>query len=408
MSIYDKSIEKLESSDLSELLTEKAIENVRLEFKLIVPTKDEMLKKLSSFANTFGGYLVIGAESESNDGLLKALPGIDPVSGLKQRIVQWCYDGVYPPLQVFVSEPIPSPSDSTKFCYVVFVEESIECPHFLNSRKGVYVRTDEYSQRFEPQLATHEELVHMQNRRAESVNRKTRLLDRAQQRFEQIVKTNYSNSPQASGNIGATFEMFLSPRFPAKPLISQRELLEFVRTKRRRWQGVEFPCPNYIISQHESAVVRNPTGEFSFFEASIWGHVFYAYEIEQTIGKDKTKGIHLYSFMGHLLIFLEYTKLLYDKLGFDGILEARLQFERVRGIPWFNFSGNRAEQGPSSPIDDNPTISLEFTGSELQNNRDGVAEKMSEYIFFALNWDRIAADSSNLKEFIKKGYEYNI
>jgi len=41
---------------------------VRLEFKSEVPTKDEVLKKLSSFANTFGGYLVIGAKANGADG----------------------------------------------------------------------------------------------------------------------------------------------------------------------------------------------------------------------------------------------------------------------------------------------------------------------------------------------------
>ena len=43
------------TADLQELLIDSAVENARLEFKLQVPTKDETLKKLSSFANTFGG-----------------------------------------------------------------------------------------------------------------------------------------------------------------------------------------------------------------------------------------------------------------------------------------------------------------------------------------------------------------
>src|SRR5437016_2001930 len=96
MSIFSKSTDQLATSDLAELLAEPTVENVRLEFKLQDPAKDEALKKLTSFANTFGGYVVIGAEGD-NGGRLLGLPGIQPIAGLKQRLVQWSYDGAHLP-----------------------------------------------------------------------------------------------------------------------------------------------------------------------------------------------------------------------------------------------------------------------------------------------------------------------
>jgi predicted HTH transcriptional regulator len=68
MSIFGKPMSQISPLDLHELLEQKAVENVRLEFKRDIPGKDETLKKLSSFANTFGGFLVIGAEAKSSDG----------------------------------------------------------------------------------------------------------------------------------------------------------------------------------------------------------------------------------------------------------------------------------------------------------------------------------------------------
>ena len=59
MSIYSTPLPQLKTADLEELLVGRAVENTRLEFKREVPDKDETLKKLSSFANTFGGYLVV-------------------------------------------------------------------------------------------------------------------------------------------------------------------------------------------------------------------------------------------------------------------------------------------------------------------------------------------------------------
>ena len=77
MSIFGKPVSLINPTDLQDLLQERAVENVRLEFKSEVPNKDETLKKLSSFANTFGGYLIIGARASGKDGRVESLPGVD-------------------------------------------------------------------------------------------------------------------------------------------------------------------------------------------------------------------------------------------------------------------------------------------------------------------------------------------
>ena len=93
-----------------QLLDEQAVENVRLEFKLERPDKDETLKKLSSFANTFGGYLIIGAKANSSDGILTGLPRESrKYEDSNSRLFHWCYGAASPPLEVFISPPIPSP-----------------------------------------------------------------------------------------------------------------------------------------------------------------------------------------------------------------------------------------------------------------------------------------------------------
>ena len=48
MSIYTKPVSQLETIDLQELVNERAVENSRLEFKFLVPNKEETLKRLSS------------------------------------------------------------------------------------------------------------------------------------------------------------------------------------------------------------------------------------------------------------------------------------------------------------------------------------------------------------------------
>lgn len=156
MAFYTTPPSRLTTPDLRELLDDGAVENVRLEFKLRVPDKKQTLKKLSSFANTFGGTMVVGAEEK--DSRIVGLPGVDAEPGYKQRVVDWCATAVDPPLYVEVSDPIPTPDGTGKVCYVIRVLESETAPHFLNGRNGLWVRTDEFSKKFEARLATEAEV----------------------------------------------------------------------------------------------------------------------------------------------------------------------------------------------------------------------------------------------------------
>ena len=188
MSIYTKKITDINTDDLDLLLSENSVENLRLEFKREDPSKNELLKKLSSFANTHGGWLVVGAEASSSDGKLNALNGIDEIPGYKQKVIQWCFDGITPTINVEVSDPIPTSNDLNKYCYVIYVEEGDLAPYFLNGRKGIYIRTDEFSQLYEPKLATLEEILLLNKRREPIQQRRTLLVNRAKNRFERFEK----------------------------------------------------------------------------------------------------------------------------------------------------------------------------------------------------------------------------
>jgi hypothetical protein len=138
MSIFTKQVSQLERADLEVLISDKAVESARLEFKLEIPNKDETLKKFSSFGNTFGGFIVVGARADSKDGRIENLPGVAVEAGYKQNLTQWCFDAVSPPMTVEVSDPIPVSTEVGKVS--------------INGRKGVLVRTYEFSSRFEAHL----------------------------------------------------------------------------------------------------------------------------------------------------------------------------------------------------------------------------------------------------------------
>lgn len=412
MSIFNKASAALTTADLQELLTEQAVENIRLEFKTIAPSKDEMLKKLSAFANTYGGYVVVGG-TEDGKGRLTALPGVSVINGYRQQIVQWCYDGVWPPLDVFVSDPIPSPQDATKFCYVIEVPLSAETPHFLNGRKGAYVRTDEFSQRFEPQLATWEELTHLSNRRAALVQRREALAQRSVERFNTYVRADYAKAANTKGAIGATLCVAVSPQFPQQQLIDQSALLTQFESHHINWRQEGFPVMNRPkISAHESLLIPGAAYRFSLAEITVWGHLFYAVEVQdehevQPGSAEKVVGIHSNAIVGYLLVFLEHAASALKALGYDGPLLIRVQMVRIRGVPFLWFPYNAPSPIGSAPYDD--TLSFEITTSSnaLATGRDDIVGEIAKTIYLALNWSAPALGPDAVKQIIAKGKAYN-
>jgi len=424
MSIFNKPTSQVTADDLNELLQDSAVESIRLEFKSNVPDKDETLKKLSSFANTFGGTMIVGAKAMSADGRLQDLPGVDEQSGYRQKVIQWCFDGTSPPLIVAVSDAIPAPGGNGKFCYVVQVDESDVAPHFVNGRKGVWVRSDEFSQRYEPQLATENEIRHLLDRRRLVNERRSGLIARSQRRFETLLarrtEEGGGDPPKpTAGSLPPRVEVCFGPRFPARPVCGHEELASIMQNLHIRWRQTEFPYgSSRCISQHESTLritpedARNRRG---IIEANIWGLVYYGTELEieigakQTMGlqQDSITGIHLYRFIGYLLVFAEHAKQVIARCGYQGPLTVNVAINGILGIPWlYSDDGFGIFRGPSSELDDGFSFAVPATTDTLKQQRDALVGDVLQQILFGMNLaDR--AGASSLEKLLRSGYEYN-
>lgn len=315
MSISSKPLSQIETADLKELLSEGAVENIRLEFKLQAPNKEETLKKLSSFANTIGGFMIIGVAADSTDGRIQGLPGVDVVSGYKQKVVQWCFDTASPPLTVEVSDAILVPEASGKVCYVIYTPESDLAPHFLNGRKGIWVRTDEFSARFEAQLSNETELRHLSDRRKLVRDRRAYLLARARKRFDTYAAKKHTDRGGSREKSGPLLELCVVPRFPARQLCEQENLRNCALKNQINWRSTGFPVMHgSILSQHESAIILKATGGVSIFEVNIWGMLFYGAELKSDY--HETPSIHLYQFVGYVLAFIAHASKMLRAMGY--------------------------------------------------------------------------------------------
>jgi hypothetical protein len=408
MSIYAKPISQLTTADLHELLNERAVENIRLEFKREVPGKDETLKKLSSFANTYGGLVVVGASAPSKEGRIESLPGVDEQNGYKQKIVDWSFAGITPPLTVEVSDPIPTPDGNGKVCYVISVVESDLAPHFVNGREGIWIRTDEFSGRFRMQLANESELRQLFDRRKTVLQRRADLIARARKRFSTHVAStqNFGDKPKT------ILEFNIVPRFPALPVCEQRKLRPLIMNNQLGWRGVGFPIlNNNIISQHESVIVLKAMGDPSIVEANVWGLLFYGVQIEDDHyagGQQNIRGIHLNQFIGSILVFIYHAQEMIQGLGYSGPLLVETALTSLRNVQWlFSPGGNPwIETKAGSVLDDDVTFSIDTSSDELRERPDGVVMNILRYIFFSVDWPGLT-EPLKLEQMVRNGYTYN-
>jgi Putative DNA-binding domain len=321
MSIYTSPVSQITTNDLAQLLEQKAVENLRLEFKSKEPNNEETLKKLSSFANSYGGFLVVGVSADSGSGQIGGISGVDEIPGYKQKIVDWCFQGVTPPIQVDVSVPIPTPDSPSKYCYVIRVEESLEAPHFLHGRKGIWVRINEFSGKAltKPVTALAEagELQQLFHRRSEIVTRREKLLTRARRRFELFLESLKQDLSRPA------FELSVIPRFPSRPYIEESDLASMVTNNViKQYRQIEFPNRSATkLSQHESILLCMPHPSVpSLLECNVWGMAHYGcVPMREFPGpRDNYTGTHIGEWAGLILVFLEHASKTLNSLGILG------------------------------------------------------------------------------------------
>ena len=407
MSIFAKPISQIEFADLNELLQENAVENARLEFKREVPDKDETLKKLTSFANTFGGFVVIGAKADSKDGRLSELSGVDPPNGYKQKIVQWCFDGVSPPLDIEVSDPIPVTGQAGKVCYVVAIRESDVAPHFVNGRKGVWVRTDEFSARFEAQLANENELRHLFDRRKLVLERKSRLLDRAKKRLDTHISRTHTDQGGNRTKVGPLLQLSVIPRFPSRQLCQQKQLRDLILKYHSAWRGTVFPdfTRRQFLWQDESVIVLDATVGTSYFEATVWGSLFYAVEINVSYPHQGVDGIHPFEVVAYILLFTDHAGKILKQTGYDGSVSIQFDMSAIIDVPWLHIQhGNFVSAGSRSELDDEVVFTLVSSVEELSDRRDDAVWKVIERLFRSVNWPNMVEAREML---MRRAYDYN-
>lgn len=410
MSIFSKQIHQLTYRDIRELLTEGAQENIRLEFKRDYPGKQNLLKKLSAFANTYGGYLVMGVE-EDGRGRVKSLPGVSRINRFDQTVVQWCFEEIFPPITPFISTPIPSEEEPNRFFYVIYVEQSRETPHVLNkSRNGLYVRTDEYSQKFLTRLAKFDELEYLMSNRKKSDSLLAVILKRAEERLETHKEIRF----EEHHGTDSLLKLCFVPLFPHNRIFKAEKLLSLAQRSAIHARGGNLPdfSDDKLHSQFESIISVNPgISYYSYFEINVYNMLYYVCDVTREYPRESQPGslflkvLPAKVLMAEIILFLRYARKFYRKSGFEGLLKLIVAMENIKGRR-LKIEDSGEEDVRISYLDNSLSLERSFSVRDLAQE-EKICVEIFKDLCFSMGYKKVYdITAGEAREFYLSGLKY--
>lgn len=321
MNLFTKPITEIQFEDIENFCKERIPEGIKVEYKSDFPNNKKLAKVVASFANTYGGIVLIGV-NESDSKPILPIKGIDYFKGIYEKINSICLKSIEPP--VFPEIQIcPIPEKSNKVVVIIRVEESDETPHRVEHNTKVYIRMAGQS---EPVLAPFEEIEWLMHRREKAIQNKERLLARAELRFrEQPLFEKFA----------AFKKMHLIPLYPSKVLVDIDNLDIAIKNARLRLQGEEFPFNLTSWKSLNESIIFEETIEstepfLAHLEINQFGLIWYKESFREDCLPEHRGKIHVLYVLEQLIKMVQFGLKLYKELGFWGALEINLTLEGVK------------------------------------------------------------------------------
>ncbi|HEX3036671.1 MAG TPA: ATP-binding protein [Thermodesulfobacteriota bacterium] len=147
MWVFNKSFESIGESDIRDLVSRVIAENQNLEYKLEFGSSDddkkEMARDISSIANAYGGYLIVGIREDRETGTPLAITGVENAENERDRIISSCLSNIDPRIPGLKIRTVLI-QDCNRVI-LIFIPRSTRSPHmvkFSGSRVEFWRRHD--------------------------------------------------------------------------------------------------------------------------------------------------------------------------------------------------------------------------------------------------------------------------
>ncbi|MFC1753284.1 helix-turn-helix domain-containing protein [Thermoproteota archaeon] len=136
--VFGKILEQLTIEDIIQLKTNNIPESDILDYKKTLIDDEKLVKHVSAFANTRGGYIIFGVKESGRGGIPSSIPGIDATMINKERMEQILLSNIQPRLLVRIKQ-IPLEDDG-KAVLILQIPDSQYRPHQNAKNKKFYKR----------------------------------------------------------------------------------------------------------------------------------------------------------------------------------------------------------------------------------------------------------------------------
>lgn len=322
MNIFTAPIGNITYEDIERFCDKQIEEGVNIEYKGQFPHNKNIAKKISSFANTHGGILILGVE-EADRKPITPISGLDYEEGYEEKITSICLRNINPP--AIPQLRICRDNDHPNKCVIIIrIEESDETPHRVDNDTSIYVRVNSQS---EPIKAPFKQIEWLLNRRNKANINRERLLTRAESRFKSTLQASKTRAFR-------TFSII--PHFPYKVLFGFSDFHKIIEATKLNLSNQSFPY-NYRhpISQNESQVFifdkKTPRNSgILYAEINQFGLIWNRETFWDEFSEDPKNTIELQEVMDQLIMVLTFAQQFYKYLGFWGGLELVHSMEGIK------------------------------------------------------------------------------
>lgn len=323
--LFGKAIDDIKDSDLQDLVNNKIPEDQTLEYKrqMYAPNDNlEILRDISSFANAFGGDVVIGIEEKG--GVAQKVIGIQDAETAKSRIVKLCLACIHARIMGLAARAIPVTGDG--HVLVVRIPRSLQAPHMI-SWKG--------RQEFWRRHGTDKSMMSVEEIGAEFVRASSlrESLEKMLERKEAELVAEAKGEP--------LFVICASPIFIREDLIatddqSVRQLLGSPprHPAARGWglvSGAGSPRPTLwgleVVLPHENThLVLDRSGYAEFATTSGWTAAPHPSQ------PDSLERLNPYALVCWTLNFLKFYRTLVEQIGLFSAIVVKLAMHNIQGM----------------------------------------------------------------------------
>ena len=325
--LFSKQFEELVFDDIQKLVDAKDPESLTLDYKEEFPADNNRVAALvSAFANTYGGYIVVGVEEESDgSNRPKRLKTVSD-GGLTDRLDSICHTIIEPP--VFCQSKYLDSSDGSNRVFLIKVPESDMTPHTVDRGTTVYVKVNAQKKPLSKDAFEKADLgliEWLRNRRERHSEFRVNMVERALARGRET----FVAQPLRSA-FGA--ELLTVPQYPRAPLLNYPELLPFLRSFQSTFGGLNVGSAIHV---HDGVCVERhlSSGAGHYSEFNCYG-LYYNNALIETEPSLREMSNHVPldrivdNLTGSLCIGLEFI----ERFGFVGSVMAKYSVRGIRGL----------------------------------------------------------------------------